>query len=134
MEIEALKSCASKLKCSVSKLKSKLDSVMNSLSMISPLSGMDPELIPGTAPIASYVQITRNSMSLRMHGPRDQIRQQSAKPSESQDRKSNLVIFEVEKRDSSTNWIRRSLSDVGSVKSILPSIDDNIINHSVIDC
>ena len=72
-------------------------------------------------------------MTLRKHEPRDQIRQQPVKPSESQDRRSNLVIFGVE-CGSGTHWIQRSLSDVGSVTSNLSSIDDDINNHSVFDC
>ena len=95
-EIEALKSCASELKSSVSDLERKLDSVMNSLSMTMSPSSMDSQQIPGiAAPGASDAQITRNSTSLRKHKPRDQIRQQPAKPSESQDPKCNLVMFGV---------------------------------------
>ena len=88
------------LKNSVSKLESKVNSVMNSLSMTVSPSGMDPQQIPGiVASGASYSQIARNSTSLRKHEPKDQIRQQLAKPSESQDRKNNLVIFGVNERE-----------------------------------
>ena len=73
-EIEALKSCVSELKSSASKRESKLDPVVNSLSMTVSPSGMDSQQIPGIAAPASYAQITRNSTSLRKHEPRDQIR------------------------------------------------------------
>ena len=39
-----------------------------------------------------------------------------------------------EERDSGTHWVQRSLNDVGSVMSILSRIDDNINNHSFINC
>ena len=114
--------------------KGKLDSVMKSRSMTASPSKMDLQQIPGIiASGACYAQIT-NSTSLRKHKPRDQIRQQSAKPSESQDSKSNIVIFGVEEHDFATYWIQRSLRDVGSVTSILSSLDENINNYSVIDC
>ena len=69
-------------------------------------SCMNLQQIQGVAaPGASYAQMNRNSMSLRKHDLAEQIRQQSAKPNESQDRKSNLVIFGVEELDSGNHWI-----------------------------
>ena len=65
-EIETLRICVSYHKSSVSDLESKLNSVMNSLSMTASHFGMDPQQISViAAPGASYVQITRNSMSIR---------------------------------------------------------------------
>ena len=62
-------------KSSVSELESKLDSVMNLLSMTASPSGIDPQQIPGiTISVASYAQITRSSMSLWKLETRYQIR------------------------------------------------------------
>ena len=59
----------------VSELESKLDSVMNPLSMTASHSGMDPQQIPGiTTPDASYDQIIRYSTFLWKLETRYQIR------------------------------------------------------------
>ena len=106
---------------------------MNALSMTASPSDMDTQQIPGmTTPDASYAQITRNSMSLWKLETRYQIRQQTAKPTDSQDSKSNPIIYGVEEHDSSTRRFLQSLRDVGSVTSILSSVDDNNYNHSLL--
>ena len=106
------------------------NSVVNPLSTTVSPSGMDPQqILSMTTPGASYAQITRNSTSLWKLETRYQIRQQTVKASESQDCKSNLSIYGVEEHDSGTWRILQSLSDVGSVTSILSSVD-NINNHS----